>query len=223
MDRRLRAAVDASVCWYDELFAVHGVGHRVVDGMWSALGPPPPLHSAAKSVEPWATSQRALRDIAGFDHCSVADSFGTLDLPGFELLLEARWLFLEPVPKSPGRHPAGWAPVRGAQELAEWTAHHDTAGVLLPALLDRPGFTVLGLRSHDQLLAGAVVHACAGVVSISNVWAAPGRHPDWHDLVRVSHAIHPGLPVTGWEHGEDLAQALDAGFTDVGPHLVWCR
>jgi hypothetical protein len=106
MDPRLRAAVDASVCWYEELFALHGVGHRVTDGMWSALGPPPPLHSAAKSVRPWATSGQALNDVAAYEHCSIADSFGALDLPGFELLFEARWLFREPLPPSPVRLPA---------------------------------------------------------------------------------------------------------------------
>jgi hypothetical protein len=103
--------VDASVCWYEELFAVHGVEHHVDGGIWSALGRPPPLHSAAKSVQPWAGSGRALRAVSRFEHCSVADSFATLNLRGFELLFEARWLFREPPGRSqsrlPGRMGAG--------------------------------------------------------------------------------------------------------------------
>ena len=219
MDSRLRAAVDASVYWYEELFALHGVGYRVVDGIWSALGPPPPLHSAAKSVEPWASSERTLDRVAAYEHCSIADSFGVLELPGFELLFEARWLFREPLPLMHTLLPAGWAPL----ELAEWTAQHDTTGVLLPELLSRPGFTVVGLRVQGQLVAGAVLHTCAGVVDLSNVWTAPRREPDWPELVRVAHAIHPGLAIVGFEHGDALAHARAAGFADVGPQLVWIR
>jgi hypothetical protein len=223
VDPRLRAAVDASVCWYEEMFAVHGLAHRVVDGMWLALGRPPALHSAAKSVQPWASSERALSGVAAFEHCSIADSFATLNLPGFELLFHARWLFREPPPPSRGRLPAGWAPVRSPSELAAWTAQHDTTEVLLPTLLNRPGITVLARRSEDRLQAGAVLHACSGLVSLSNVWTAPGQQPDWRALVHLVAAMHPGLALTGYEHGEDLSHAQEAGFTDVGPHLVWYR
>jgi hypothetical protein len=215
--------VDASVCWYEELFAVHGVGHTVVDGIWSALGRPPPLHSAAKSVQPWAGSDRAVRAVARFEHRSIADSFATLNLPGFEQLFQARWLFREAGSASRPRLPLGWEPVRSAAELAEWTAQHDTTGVLVPALLSRPGITVFARRSADRFLAGAVLHACAGVVSLSNVWAASGQQPDWPALVRLVAAVHPGLALTGYEHGDALVHAQDAGFADVGPHLVWYR
>jgi hypothetical protein len=223
MDPRLRVAVDASVCWYEELFALHRVAHRMADGLWWALGPPPPLHSAAKSVQPWATSELVLRRVAAFPQCSVADSFGALVLPGFDLLFEARWLYREPWGEAPAPLPAGWAPVRTAEELAEWTARHDTTGVLLPGLLSRSAITVLGLRVDRDLVAGAVVHACRGVASLSNVWTAPGRAPDWPELVRVVHAVRPATPVVGYERGEDLSRALEAGFTDVGPQLVWIR
>jgi hypothetical protein len=221
MDLRLRAAVDASVCWYDELFAVHGIRHRTAQGMWAALAPPPPLHSAAKSVQPWATATRALTDVAAFEHCSIADSFGSLDPPGFDVLFEARWIFREPSARTSPALPAGWAPVRTATALAEWTARHDTTGVLLPPLLDRPGFTVFGRRVDGRLEAGAVVHACAGVVSLSNVWAADSH--DWTELVHLVEAVYPERAIVGYERGDDLEQARAAGFFDVGPQVVWIR
>lgn len=222
MDPRLRAAVDASACWYNELSALHAIGHRTADGIWSSLGPPPPLHSAAKSVQPWATSERALGAVAAYEHCSIADSFGTLSLPGFDVLFEARWLFREQVAPMRSQLPAGWAPIRTAADLQEWTAHHDTTGVLLPGLLNRPGFTVLG-RRQEQLQAGAILHACGGVVSLSNVWTAPGVDPGWRELVEVAQAIHPGIAIVGYEHGDDLGYARAADFVDIGPQLVWAR
>jgi hypothetical protein len=55
MDRRLRSAVDASVGWYEDLCTLHGVGSMLADRVWSALDPPPPLHSDAVVVEPGAS------------------------------------------------------------------------------------------------------------------------------------------------------------------------
>jgi hypothetical protein len=193
----VRAAVDASVCWYEEVFALHGVGYRTADGLWWALGPPPPLHSAAKSIQPWATSEQTLRAVAAFPQCSVADSFRTLALPGFDLLFEARWLYREPSGEAAAPLPTGWSPVDTAEELAEWTARHDTTEVLLPGLLSHPSITILRLRVDRKLVAGAVVHACRGVASLSNVWTTPGRESDWPEMVRVVNAVKPRSALVG--------------------------
>jgi hypothetical protein len=224
VDPRLRMAVDESACWYDELCALHGIGCGIHAGLWFSSGPPPPLHSAAKSIEPTVTAEQALRSVADQDHCSIADSFGTLELePEMDLLIQARWLHRPPLDSPPTGMPGGWAPVRSADALAEWTTGHGTAEVLLPAILRRSSFSVLGRRDDNALTAGAVTHLCGGVVSVSNVWAAPGHETDWAELVRLVHAVHPGRAVVGYEQGEELARAQDAGFTDVGPQLVWFR
>ena len=217
-------AVDVSACWYDELCALHGIGCGIHAGLWLSHGPPPPLHSAAKSVEPEVTAEQALRGVADQEHCSIADSFGTLELdPEMELLIQARWLHRPPLDAPPTAMPDRWRPVRSVDTLAEWTARHDTAEVLLPGILRRSSFSVLGRRDNNELTAGAVLHLCGGVVSVSNVWAAPGHETDWADLVQLAHAVHPGRAVVGYEQGEDLARARDAGFADVGPQLVWFR
>jgi hypothetical protein len=49
VDPRLRRAVDASIGWYADIFAMHGIGSVLDDGLWSSLAPPPPLHSDAVS------------------------------------------------------------------------------------------------------------------------------------------------------------------------------
>lgn len=224
MDPRLRAAVDESVCWYDELFALHSVGCGISDGLWASHGPPPPLHSAAKSVEPSVRSAAALRAVAAYEHCSIADSFGALDLGDeMDLLFEARWLHRPPLDAALTPLPAGWETVTTGADLAVWTAIHGTSDVLLPGLLRRSSFQFLGHRSNGELTAGGVTHLGAGVVGLSNVWAAPGHEVDWGELVRVVHALHPGRAVVGYEQGEDLAHALAAGFNAVGPQLVWVR
>lgn len=47
IDARLRRAVDAGICWYEEIFALHSIGAVLADGLCSGVGPAPPLHSDA--------------------------------------------------------------------------------------------------------------------------------------------------------------------------------
>ncbi|MGD9957866.1 hypothetical protein [Nocardioides sp.] len=225
MDPRLRAAVDESVCWYDELFALHGVGCGIVNGLWTGHGTPPPLHSAAKTVEPSVPAGAALAAVEAHEHCSVADSFGDLDADGamsseLDLMFEARWLHHPPLDRTRAL-PTGWAPVTTATALAQWTARHDTTDVLLPGLLERSAFGFLCLQHDGEVVAGAVTHLCAGVVSVSNVWGGPQL--DWAELLRVVADRWPDRAIVGYERGSELSQALEAGFSDVGPQLVWMR
>src|SRR5262245_14870857 len=77
VDPRLRAAVDTSVAWYDDVFVLHGLATRIEDGLWWAVDPPPPWHSGVKTTEPEVGIDRVL---AAHEDSGVADSFGDLDL-----------------------------------------------------------------------------------------------------------------------------------------------
>ena len=112
MDPRLRAAVDASVGWYEDLCALHGVGSKLVDGLWSSLAPPPPLHSDAVVVEPAVTEHQVVAALEGRARCAVKDSFATIDLSdaGMELLFAASWIHRpasEPLARGSGPRPRG--------------------------------------------------------------------------------------------------------------------
>ncbi|WP_157437233.1 hypothetical protein [Actinoplanes subtropicus] len=222
MDPRLRSAVDASVGWYEDLCALHGVGSTLADGLWSALDRPPPLHSDALVVEPEVTAGRVLACLSGREHCGVKDSFATMDLSGdgMELLFPATWIHREPASQ---RAPAGWVTVTGADELADWTAHHDTTDVLLPPLLRRAHFRILARHADGRLVAGAVARLGSGAVDVSNVWSAPGHRVDWAGLAGVIACYFPGRPLVGYERGEALEAALAGGFTPLGDLRVWVR
>ncbi len=81
VEPRLRRAIDANVGWHEDLFALHGVGSTLRDGLWSALGPPPPLHADAIAVEPSVTLDQVLARLAGRPHGAFKDSFGAIDAP----------------------------------------------------------------------------------------------------------------------------------------------
>jgi hypothetical protein len=218
----LRAAVDASLSWYDALCALHDVPCGIQDDVWRAYRPPPPLHSAAKTVEPTARPDQALAAITG--QGGIADSFGAFDLSGegYRLLFEAQWIHRSAPPAGPRRLPAGWMSISTASELAAWTSRHDTQAVLLPALLQRSGFRVIGKGVEGGYGAGAVLHLCAGVVDISNVWTIAGGL-DWTEIVNAAAAVFPGRALVGYEYGADLDDATAAGFVPVGPQRVWVR
>jgi hypothetical protein len=226
VDPRLRAAVEASLHWYDEIFAAHGVKTDVEDGVWFARGRPPRWHSAAKTVEPTATEERALRAVEGLERCSVADSFGALDLShaGFGVLFEASWVHRPPHAGGALAMPSRWSVVQDARTLEAWNVAHDTVDVLLQSLLDHPRFIFLVERRNGRLLGGAVLHDPGGeAVELSNFWVAQDNELDPEALLRCTSTLHPGRAVVGYAWGEELVRLLGAGFSEVGPQVVWAR
>jgi len=225
VDPRLRAAVDASVGWYEDLCALHGVGSKLVDGLWSSLAPPPPLHSDAVVVEPAVTEHQVVAALEGRARCAVKDSFATMDLSdaGMELLFAASWIHRPPDDEPSADGPHSWFVVTDAAELADWTAGHDTSGVLLPGLLARAHFRILARREDGEIVAGAVARLGSDVVDVSNVFATPGHSVDWTELAREIQGHFPGRSMVGYERGADLLGALDGGFTAVGELRVWVR
>jgi hypothetical protein len=225
VDARLRAAVDASLGWYDDVFALHRIPTRTEQGLWSALGPPPPWHSAAKTLEPGIDSGRVVRAVAGLPLSSVADSFGDLGLAehGFDLLFDAAWLHRPPTDAPAGSLPEGWSLVRTATALAEWSAAHDYTGVLLPGVLGNSRLHVLARHRDGTLTGGAVTHRGPAAVDLSNVWGVDGDAGLYDEVLAAVSALHPGRAVTGYATGEELAAMLARGFDALGPQRVWLR
>jgi hypothetical protein len=223
MDPRLRAAVEASRQWYDDVFALHEIPVLVEDGLWSALGPPLTWHSAAKTLEPGVESGRVLRAVAALEHCAVADSFADLDLAphGFEVLIEATWLH-RPPDDGAGAWPDGWWVVAGPDDLSEWVTAHDYAGVLTPAVLAHPRIRVLGCRRDGRLVGGAVTHDGDGALGLSNGWGS-GELTASTDVLAAVSALHSGRAMVDYAGGEERDAMVAAGFTPLGPHRVWAR
>ncbi|WP_308409423.1 hypothetical protein [Streptomyces pinistramenti] len=168
--------------------------------------------------------------------CSVKDSFGTLDLSGagFDVLFEAEWIHRPPGPAP--RHPdtdrtgVRWDVVRDADALAAWAAAWSGAsgtggaggGPFRPELLGDGRTFVLRGRDGDRVVAGAVASRSAQAVGLSNVFAADGGSgAAWAGALGAVSERWPGLPVVGYESGEDLAAAVAHGCLPVGPLRVW--
>jgi hypothetical protein len=224
LDPRLRRAVDGSVGWYEDLCALHGIGTGITRGIWRSLGPPPALHSDVVIVEPSASADGLVQALAGRPSWGYKDSFASLapSGPSVELLFEATWLHREaPARSREGHHATPWRPLRTAEELARWNAGWDTSHVLLPGLLERGHFAILGRFETEEIVAGAVARLGSGAVDVSNVHGVDGRAVDWEELVVAIGEVFPDRELVGYERGEDLDAALSAGFAPVGPLRVW--
>jgi hypothetical protein len=224
VDPRPRAAVDTSLAWYVDVFALHAIPTQVDGGLWWALSPPPPWHSGVKTTQPGVGVDRVL---AVHERGGVADSFGDLELAsyGFTVLVDATWTHHRPLGQPSSGLSPGWTVVRDAGLLAEWNRAHDYAGVLLPAVLDRPAFTVLARHVRGALAGGAVVHRGdrPDVVGLSNTWSATSAEVDHAEVLSVVGAIHPESSVTNFAQGADLGAMLAAGYAPLGPQRVWFR
>jgi hypothetical protein len=97
-------------------------------------------------------------------------------------------------------------------------------GLFQPALLADPDCAVLACRRDGALVGGATAYAADGVTGILNVFKS-GITDEmlWTGVVQAVAARRPGLPIVGYEHGEDLAAAREAGFGVLGPLQIWAR
>ena len=224
-DRHLDIAVGASLAWYEDVFRVHRIRTRYEGGLWWALGEPPRWHSVAKTVHPKVPAARVLRAVEQFESCSVADSYGTLDLAanGFQLLFRATWLFRDAPATPTPSWPDGWSVVSDQDELAAWNALQDTTGVMVPALLRHPRFTFLVRRASEQMVAGAVLHRVDHAVELSNTWARGYEGNEIPSMLRCAEVLYSGLPVVGYSRNDTVNSYTDAGFGALGPQVVWVR
>ena len=113
-----------------------------------------------------------------------------------------------------------------AAQLRDWQAAWDGGdgtGVFRPALLDDPSVLVLALYDGEDRRGGFVLNRGAGLVGLSNLFAAGSGDATavWSAAITAAASHFPGLPLVGYEHGDDLLPALAGGFAPVGALRIW--
>jgi len=103
-----------------------------------------------------------------------------------------------------------------------WQVASGLTGAFRPALLSSPAVQFLAGRDTEKIVAGAIANHSGPVVGVSNVFTAGmDVNSVWVGLAAALAEIFPGVSLVGYEHGADLAAALSAGFTAIGPLRVW--
>ncbi|MEV6328850.1 hypothetical protein [Streptomyces sp. NPDC051909] len=223
----LAHAVRNNADWCAVMCRAHGLTGSFGPRAWTSPRRTPLYYPDAVTLTEDATAADLL---SGIDRtapgASVKDSHARLDLAaeGFRLLFDAQWIHRP----APGPRPAaeGWRPVRTAGELTAWalawsTGDPDEAALFRPELLADPTTTIVaGYAADGRILGGAVLTESAGVTGVSNLFTADGVPPSYAWSGALAAAA-PGLPVVGYESGDDLEAALAEGFETLGPLRVW--
>jgi hypothetical protein len=147
-------------------------------------------------------------------------------------LFDAEWIYL-PVSRmkdiGSARTSARWEIVRDDLALAEWeSAWSRSAGdtskdrIFLPPLLENKDVAVVVVFRDGHIVAGAIANRSDDVVGWSNFFALATEMFDHATASLATIArVFPGLPIVGYEHGDDLRNAHSIGFESIGPLRVW--
>ena len=144
---------------------------------------------------------------------SVKDSFNALDLSrrGFDVLFDAQWI--RQLPLLIARTSSGLAWERMTESDA-----------FPAALFDDENFAMFAGRRDGAIVAGGTLYKAEGVVGLSNVVAEPNDAvPVFRDLASLAANTFPGLPLVGYESGDELKAATNAGFEPGDKLRIWVR
>lgn len=230
-----------NAAWCDAVCRSHAAPGEFRGGLWLNLRRVPPFYPNAITLAGPARSADQLQGIADLlaagiaGGCAVKDSFCALDLApiGFELLFEATWVLR---PDANFRVDPGVATGHGRRvtypaDLARWEkawggAPGNGGGGSLPwfrpALLADADIAFFACSRGDEIIGGAIANRAAGVIGLSNVFAAAGDlDAVWSMAVAHAEAAFPGLPVVGYEDTGSIAGLRKFGFEPLAPLRVW--
>jgi len=159
--------------------------------------------------------QRATLDILARSNppgrWSVKDSFATLDLSrrGFDLLFDARWIRQLPLLIARTSSDLAWQRV-------------ETSDAFPTNLFADESFAMFAGTRAGEVAAGGTLYRAEKVVGLSNVVAEPGDAVAvFRDLVALAAGLFPGLPIVGYESGNELDAAISAGFEPGDELRIW--
>jgi len=236
-NEQIAQAARNNAAWCDALARAHGVAGHFLPDLWFSDQRLPLFYPNLVTLT--ADGEATQRDHVAtlIEHgpplpWAVKDSFARLDLTGlgFDRLFEASWIRC-PADRSlsaPAPASIGWHRIGSAEELVAWEKawRRDlSAGstpIFRPGLLQDHAIAFLAGVLADRIVAGCVLNVAAGAVGLSNLFGPEEmRASVWAACRDRARAHAPGLPVVGYEQGEELACALAAGFQPLGPLRVW--
>jgi hypothetical protein len=164
----------------------------------------------------------------------VKDSFHSLNLNslGFEPLFDAEWVALSGGRPDVKHNLPEYRPtiVTDKAGLIAWEqswAGEKVSAVAIsgprlfkPRLLADTNVVFVSIQAEGGIAGGGILNRGAEVVGLSNLF---GSKIDsvYRTLAAMAGEIFPGLPLVGYESGQELAAAKLAGFETVGSLRVW--
>jgi hypothetical protein len=211
-------AVRNNALWCDTVCRTHGLPATFGARTWASHERSPQFYPDAVTLVPGLRPEQALAGVATGPGCSIKDSYADVDLSGhgFSVLFEAQWIV------HPGAELDSELRWSAGEDFDAWAAAWSGGkpqDVLFAELLFDP-LTMLLTGSRDGVVtAGAIAYRSDDVVGVSNVFGPPDQA--WPGVIGQLTQRFPGIPIVGYEQGEDLAAARRHGFEPIGPLRVW--
>jgi hypothetical protein len=238
LDERCVRAARNNAEWCDAVCRAHGKPGEFHGGIWLNRNPVPRFYPNAGTLgEPTQLQLDLIDELVASrlpPGWAVKDSFSMLELEsrGFQRLFEAEWIYLavsriEDVALA--RTAERWEIVRSDLVLAQWeSAWSRAAGdtsedrIFLPALLANEDVAVVAGFRDGNIVAGAIANRSDEVVGWSNFFAPASEMLDQAAASIATIArVFPGLPIVGYEHGDELRIARALGFESIRPLRIW--
>ncbi len=228
--------------WCAAMCRAHGGRGHFSASLWHADGKTPRLYPKAVTLGNSAQAQAEIRRKLASAHLpadsAVKDSFAALDLGGlgFVPLFDATWLWRPAgAAISDARSNVQWAPIESEADLDQWQqAWHPEPldeAIFVPALLQQEEHAIFAGRRGQEIVAGGVVSWSGGVIGLSNWFnrvsdsgtddGVVGDGAILAGCLDTIAALHPNLPMAGYETAERLSQFTTQGFEAIGPLRVW--
>lgn len=215
-------AVYNNIIWCGMVCESHGVTQTSREGIWGLHSKAPEFYPDIITSSKQIMSEQVMDFIGNREVTGIKDSFSTLNMTpwGFRILFEAKWIYHKPVFNAT-LDETEWKAISSADEFAQWTAASELQNVIKPNLLERKDVKIFMKESKGEL-SGFIANLGANVVGVSNVFSN-SKQKIWPDIVSVVSVYFPGIPLVGYESGDDLNAALSSGWTALGPLRVWIK
>jgi hypothetical protein len=225
-DRNNMAALNNAE-WCAAVWRSHGLPVEQAHGMWFCPRPTPQYYPNIVTVDAGADPAIQTGFIAelardnDFD-LSVKDSFSCLNLSldGFQILFDARWLCRRQSAPPALASALDWRRIADEPSLAAWErawrgTDPESQRIFRAQLLEDQRVCVLaGFDEMDMIRAGGIA---AGATGVTNIFGSRRQF-----LNAVVTLLAPA-EIVCYEHGHDLAHAVDLGFVQLGGLRVWTR
>lgn len=239
---RVEQAARNNAIWCDTMCRAHGTSGEFHEDVWLNRHPVPRFYPNMVTLcaQRYADAQLAhIQDLVVSSlsgHWAVKDSFCELDLDAqaFQLLFKANWLWLAPSVPLPKGHNHGirWERLQDRSKLARWeiTWNGNTTNdsltqqprLFLPSLLTDPDIAFIAAYQGNEIIAGAIANRTDHVVGLSNVFVpSEDGMSFWAGCVATARSYFPGLPLVGYEGGQELALAEAVGFEKLQTLRIW--
>lgn len=226
-DQRAIIAAQNNADWYSMMFDIHGLRYRRSQIAFLGTDSPPSYHSWMTTLDPQAHAE-LMQLVEQNDYrptFGIKDAFDCLALhdKNFTERFSATWIYAEAVQES---DTSRWTRIATVDDLLLWEAAWKRGGSptdrqqFPAAILDRSDVVMWGRTGTDGFDAGVIANSSKDCIGLSNCF---GQNAYPAAATLCSQVASGGRPIVGYERGDDLAAALNVGFTTTGTLRIWSR